>query len=90
MTPASERAKRIILSDPDRLEPAIAQEILAAIGELLNELGRRGFCPVCMAVVYWIRHQQSTRMMPRDLDGADHMDTCLDVRQLRKHMKAPA
>ena len=75
MTPA-ERAKLIVLAEPEKLEQLIAEHILDATRELLDRLGTSAICAACGCAVYWIQTINGRRRTPYSIRGVPHTEDC--------------
>lgn len=75
MTP-EQRARYIMLAEPERMERLIAQEITEAIRELLGRLGTSAVCQTCGACIYWLATVNGRRRSPYSSDGTPHTWRC--------------
>lgn len=83
MIPASEilgNQVALQLKDLDKRLKA-AQQVATA---LLKHVSTPGNCKGCAAPIRWVRHVDTGRITPYDLDGVNHFSVCPNREQFKK------
>jgi len=71
-----ERAKYCIVSEPERLEELIEEQIYEAIRALLDRLGTSAICLTCGRPIYWVHSVNGGRRIPYSTRGVPHTEDC--------------
>jgi hypothetical protein len=51
---------------------------------LLKHVGEPGRCKGCSAAITWVRHLDSGRNTPYDIDGLNHFASCPEAAQFKR------
>ena len=76
MPTPEERARSIVLAEPERMEQLIAAEILEAVRAVLEGLGTSAICRTCGRCIYWVCTINGKRRVPYSLRGVPHTHDC--------------
>lgn len=72
------------LPSQDELAEKQLAEQRERMAALLKHVGEPGRCKGCSAAITWVRHLDSGRTTPYDIDGLNHFASCPEAKQFKK------
>lgn len=71
-----QRAREVMLSEPEFLERRIAEEIGDAVRDVLARIGNSGICDTCGNDIWWLSTINGGRRVPYSARGVPHTLDC--------------